>query len=88
MLTIELDTVADGEYGDTGESAARKITEGYNVACEVVTENGPGGGNPIIRYAGPADEVKRMVAEHYRVDTVFEQLDAGDFEMTRTLSGN
>lgn len=70
MKIIELDTVADGEYGDTGESAGRKITEGYNVAYEVVTESGPAGGHPIVRYAGSEDELRRMVAEHYGADTL------------------
>lgn len=74
MKIIELDTVADGEYGDTGESAGKKITEGYNVAYEVVTENGPAGGNPILRFAGPEDELRRMVTEHYGVDTLTDDL--------------
>lgn len=69
MVTIELDTVADGIYGDTGESAGKVITEGFNVAYEVVTEHGPGGGNPVLRYVGPVDEVRRMVEMHYGPET-------------------
>ena len=70
MTTVELDTVADGIYGSTGAEAGEVITRGYDVTFEVVTENGPGGGNPIIRYTGPKDEVRRMVEEHYGLDTV------------------
>jgi hypothetical protein len=69
-MIIELDTVADGHYGPTAERAAIVITDGYNVGWEIVTEHGPGGGHPVIRYEGTADELRRMVAEHYGPDTV------------------
>lgn len=74
MKTIELDTVADGVYGDTGLSAGQKITEGYDVTFVVVTERGPAGGHPVIRYEGDEAELRRMVVEHYGPDSldVFE----------------
>jgi len=71
-MQIELDTVADGVYGETGESAGQVITDGWGVDYEVVTEHGPGGGNPVIRYTGPYKAVRAMVEEHYGHDTVVD----------------
>lgn len=68
-MQVELDTVADGVYGTTGAEAGQKITEGYDVTFTVVAEQGPSG-HPVIRYEGAEGTLRRMVAEHYGVDTV------------------
>lgn len=75
-MIIELDTVAEGFYGETAHDAGRTITNGYDVTFTVVTENGPGGGHPVIRYEGDEAELRRMVAEHYGPDTIYDYFTA------------
>lgn len=71
MRTIELDTVVDAAapYGPTAEDAGRAIVEGYDgVTFTVVTEHGPAGGNPILRFEGEEDALRAMVRAHYGPD--------------------
>lgn len=71
-MIIELDTVLDTEapYGPTAEDAGRAITSGYQVTFSVVTEHGPAGGHPVIRFEGEASELRALVHAHYDKDTL------------------
>lgn len=70
MKIVELDTVlSDEDAYSTAQHAGTLITSDYNVAFEVVTESGPAGGHPVIRYAGPEHELQSMIITHYGQDT-------------------
>lgn len=65
---IELDTVLDRD--ETIDGAMAKLTAGFDVKAEIVTERGPGGGHPIIAYTGERDQLRAMTLKHYGEDTV------------------
>ncbi|HEY3484738.1 MAG TPA: hypothetical protein VGK49_05100 [Ilumatobacteraceae bacterium] len=67
-MIIELDTVLDTEA--TAEDAGRAITSGYQVTFTVVTEHGPAGGHPVLRFEGEASELRALVHAHYDKDTL------------------
>lgn len=67
MRTIELDTVIN--EGESAQGVIAELTQGTDVVGEVVTMNGPAGGNPVVRYTGTEDELIK-VAWRYGEDTV------------------
>lgn len=60
--SIELDTVLDESFDDW---SAR--VRAYGVEAALLIWNGPGGGNPYIRYTGEPEALKRMLIENFEM---------------------
>lgn len=71
-MIIELDTVLSPRppFGPTPEDLGREITEGYDVTFTVVSEYGPAGGWPVLRFEGEPSELRALVHAHYDLDTL------------------
>ena len=71
-FAIELDYYSDGykadntsgpsTYSDSFDELFGMI---WNVKAEVVTQSGPGGGNPVVRFSGHRDNLTNMLADLY-----------------------
>lgn len=71
-MKIELDTVVDplSEGLKTADVVQSMIEDYPDVTFRIVTEHGPGGGHPVIRYRGPRAQVAAMVRKHYGADAL------------------
>jgi len=59
---MELDIVlVDGE---SVADAVADLTAGLDVQHEVITHRGPGGGNPVVSFAGDDDALRELVTRY------------------------
>jgi hypothetical protein len=66
-LKITLDTVPDAN-ASAADTAQALVADYPDVTYRVITESGPAGGNPVIRYRGPREQLETMVIKHYGKD--------------------
>ena len=59
--TIELDVVAEPTLAD---AICELVAGDPAIRAEVVEESGPGGGHPLVRFAGPAAAIAALIARY------------------------
>jgi len=76
--TLELDTAVDDVAAIADPTTAlqetiKAIVKGTkNVDVTVVTEHGPAGGNPVVRYEGSFSDVTLVALRYHGLDTNVE----------------
>ena len=68
MVSVELDVVTDEEAGPLSEFLAI-AKQDYDLSTRVVSEEGPGGGWPVVEISGPSDNVQRFLVAEYGMDS-------------------
>lgn len=65
--TIDLDVAYEEDEG-TLDEALRRLGEEFSLLTTVVTERGPGGGWPVVRFCGAEADVRRMASDRFQLD--------------------
>lgn len=66
VVTVEVDMAHD--MHETPEGAIAELQAAYAVAMAVVDPHGPGGGWPVVKVEGEAEEVRRLLRERWGAD--------------------
>jgi hypothetical protein len=61
MCTVDLDTVDSGDF----RAALKKQADKYGVKPRVLTMDGPGGGNPLVRWSGEYAKIVKLIKGWY-----------------------
>ena len=64
MFKIELDCVSI--------EGAQEMGRRHGCSVEVISENGPGGGNPLMKFIGTYDEISSLVKEYDGLNDDFD----------------
>ena len=57
-----------------GIEYSKQFAAKHNCSAVTIAENGPGGGNPLIEFEGPIDDLKNLIREYVGDDEEYEFL--------------
>lgn len=62
LYMVDLDVVTQGD--ETAEDAAALLAQMLLITFDVLTEHGPAGGWPVVRFSGPKRELRELLARY------------------------
>lgn len=69
MKTIQLDVVSDIN-GKSHSTWVEETSKEFNLESKLITENGPGGGNPLYEFKGTKTNLRNMVDKYFVQDNL------------------
>ena len=68
-ITIEMDTcLGFSEHEAINTITFFKFLEANDIAPNIITWNGPAGGNPLVHYTGTDEALRKMLIEQFECD--------------------